>query len=626
MNSSIIDIQQASYYYDAQKDYGVEQLCLDIRAGECVLLLGQSGCGKTTITRLINGLIPHFYEGELGGEVLVSGNLTANTPLDKLALHTGSVFQNPRSQFFNTDTTSEIAFGCENLGYPPEEIRRRVDAAAAELGISHLLDRDIFALSGGEKQLVALASAYALEPQILVLDEPSSNLDSRACAQLAAQLARLKAGGKTIVIAEHRIHYLEGLYDRVVLIADGRLVSEWSGAEFSALPLAKLESLGLRARSLGGLGCGAAQPQHPSQPRTSSTNPSPQPTLAPASPTTSTSQPSPSHQPRSSRPSPPLPRLQVYGLTAGHNRQSPIIDKLSLSAAPGEIIAIIGDNGQGKSTLARVLCGLHREWQGTVELDGKPLRPKQRPGLFYLVMQESSYQLFTDSVENEMLLSSGHRGHSGHNHGAGSTSRHRSADSNSHGASHHGTDSSGQPSPTHSHGTATTRQPSPEKVQRILETLSLSAYRDRHPMSLSGGQKQRCAIGAAMAHDAEVLIFDEPTSGLDFANMCRVVAVLNELRDQGKLLFIITHDYELLLRACTRVLALGNGRIQRDLPINAGTLPEIKEFFEKRARPPCSPANGVCQQSGSRRPAAARVPQPQATQPQAPQPATNPVV
>ena len=136
-------------------------------------------------------------------------------------------------------------------------------------------------------------------------------------------------------------------------------------------------------------------------------------------------------------------------------------------------------------------------------------------------------------------------------------------------------------------------------------------------MSLSGGQKQRCAIGAAMAHDAEVLIFDEPTSGLDFANMCRVVAVLNELRDQGKLLFIITHDYELLLRACTRVLALGNGRIQRDLPINAGTLPEIKEFFEKRARPesatPCSPANGVCQQSGSRRPAA-----------QAPQPVTNP--
>jgi energy-coupling factor transport system ATP-binding protein len=480
--------------------------------------LGQSGCGKTTLTRLINGLIPHFYDGELSGDVVIDGQLTAATPLDKLALHIGSVFQNPRSQFFNLDTTSEIAFGCENLGFPPEEIRRRVDSAAAELGISHLLDRDIFALSGGEKQLVALASSYALEPRILVLDEPSSNLDAQACTQLAAQLARLKASGKTIVIAEHRIHYLEDIYDRVLLIVDGRVADEWGSAEFSALSVAELEALGLRTRSLDGL-----VPRRPAAAASSAA-----PTLQPPAPAAAqphpTPHPQPHPQPQSHSPT-QSPRLQVYGLTAGYKHQAPIINKLSFHAAPGEIIAIIGANGQGKSTLARVLCGLHREWQGTVELDGKPLRPTQRPGLFYLVMQESSYQLFTDSVQNEMLLSS--------------SRRHR---------------------------------PSAEKVQQILELLSLEDYRQRHPMSLSGGQKQRCAIGAAMAHDAEVLIFDEPTSGLDFANMCRVVEVLNQLSRQGKLLFIITHDYELLLRACTRALVLDGGRITRDLPIDASTV------------------------------------------------------
>jgi energy-coupling factor transport system ATP-binding protein len=401
------------------------------------------------------------------------------------------VFQNPRSQFFNLDTTGEIAFGCENLGLPAAEIREHVQAAARELDIEHLLDRDIFALSGGEKQKIAIASAYALGPDIFVFDEPSSNLDHVACLELAALMKRLKAQGKTLLIAEHRLYYLAGLFDRAVYLKSGEIRCGWQQEEFLALSNKERTDLGLRAVRLDSLA-----PENTA--RTSS-----------------------------------APAFTVSGLAAGYRRGKPVLDRIHFTAAPGEIIGIVGKNGQGKSTLARVLCGLHKEWSGTVVLNGKPLmKPKDRAGLCYLVMQESGYQLFTDSVENELRLSKSRK-----------------------------------------------ERPSDEKVTAILQSLSLSALRERHPMSLSGGEKQRTAIGTAMAHNAAVLIFDEPTSGLDFGNMRRVVDVLKRLSENGKIVFIITHDFELLARVCTRVLILDCGKITSDSSLHAENLSKVKEFF-----------------------------------------------
>jgi energy-coupling factor transport system ATP-binding protein len=486
----MVRIENVTFHYGETHEQCLHDVSLHIKKGECVLLCGESGCGKTTATRLNNGLIPHFYEGAFTGKVTVAGRDIAKTPPDALAHVVGSVFQNPRSQFFNLDTTSEIAFGCENLGLPPVEIKRRVAETAAALGIERLLDRDIFALSGGEKQLIAIASAYALSPEIFVFDEPSSNLDWNACKELAVLMEKLKQAGKTLIIAEHRLYWLAGLIDRVVYMKSGRIECDIAATEFLALPENEGADMGLRVlnpETLRLLAITAAEK---------------------------------------------VPSLRVSNLSAHYKRGVPVLRDISFDACSGEVIAILGGNGAGKTTLARALCGLHKKQSGEVTLCGKRQPVKARAGPCYLVMQESGYQLFTDSVENELLLSKNKRS-----------------------------------------------RPSTEKVIAILDDLSLADFKDRHPMSLSGGQKQRTAIGTAMAHEAEVLIFDEPTSGLDYGNMRRVVSVIEQLRSQGKTIFIITHDCELLLAVCTRAIILDGGLITSDFPLTEDKSYKLKEIF-----------------------------------------------
>lgn len=201
----MIELQNVSFTYNDNDKNGVTGLNLKIGHGECVLLCGTSGCGKTTVTRLVNGLIPHFFDGQLTGKVLVSGMNTQETEIAALSDTVGTVFQNPRTQFFNTDTDSEIVFGLENRGAQREELTARLDEITKKLKLEALRSRSIFELSGGEKQKIAFSSVYASEPDVFVLDEPSSNLDMKSIGELSDLIRSAKNAGKTILIAEHRI-------------------------------------------------------------------------------------------------------------------------------------------------------------------------------------------------------------------------------------------------------------------------------------------------------------------------------------------------------------------------------------------------------------------------------------
>lgn len=246
----MIEFQNVSFSYPDSGDGGLKHIDLTIPDGQCVVLCGRSGCGKTTLTRLINGLIPQFFAGELTGRVLLDGEDLAELPLYRIAEKVGSVFENPRTQFFNVDTDSEIAFGMENEAVPQEKLKRRVAEAANALGIEGLLGRNIFALSGGEKQKIAFASVYAMNPQVYLLDEPSSNLDMTAIGELREHLRLIKSQGKTVIVAEHRLYYLMDVSDRVIYLENGSIAGDWTPEQLRALPLEARRRMGLRAIDL----------------------------------------------------------------------------------------------------------------------------------------------------------------------------------------------------------------------------------------------------------------------------------------------------------------------------------------------------------------------------------------
>ena len=343
---------------------------ITIAQGECLLLCGTSGCGKTTVTRLLNGLVPHYFEGELHGDVTVLGRDIRCTPIEELAGSVGSVFQNPRSQFFCVDTTSEIAFGCENLGLPEQQIRQRIQAAARDMNIQNLLDRSIFNLSGGEKQKIACASTAAMLPQLIVLDEPTSNLDLDAIDELKQILVMWKKQGKTIIIAEHRLGWLEGVCDRVLFMQQGSVKEEFPAHDFFSLTTEQLNSRGLRA---------VRTQTNYLETQTGIT--------ALAEPETHGTI-----------------RLENYHYS--YSGQDAVhIDALDIPK--GGVIAVVGHNGAGKSTFIRCLCGLQKGFKGRTVIDGKRLKPKQMLALSYMVMQDVNHQLFTDTVLDEVMLSAG---------------------------------------------------------------------------------------------------------------------------------------------------------------------------------------------------------------------------
>ena len=349
-----------SYGKEGKKEV-LRNINFEIKKGEMVLFCGMSGCGKTSITRLINGLIPHYYEGELTGDVRIDGQNIKDMPLYDIAEKVGSVFQNPRSQFFSVDTTSELVFSCENQGMSKKEILKRKDKVVKECNLETLMNRNIFNLSGGEKQKIACAGVSMLSPDVVVLDEPTSNLDMEGIYMLIDVLKKWKEEGKTIVISEHRLWFLKDLADKVFYLKEGKIEEVYSGREFFMHGQEFYSIRGLRSVKLEEI----------------------------------------SVQDKENTSEVMVLENAVYS----YNGKNRVLNIKKLELPLGKVIAVTGKNGAGKSTFVQCMCGMLKHDNSLLRIKNKHYKGKRRINLCFPVMQDVNHQLFTESVLDEVLLS-----------------------------------------------------------------------------------------------------------------------------------------------------------------------------------------------------------------------------
>ena len=468
-----------SYYGAPETLHAVD---LDVHAGECVVLMGASGSGKTTIVRVLNGLAGGYYRGSVSGDVFLGGLSARDMEAWRRAELVGSVFQDPTAQFFSSQLAGEVAFGCENIGYPAEEVVRRTDAAIGRLGLDRLRTIAVDELSSGQKQRVAIASSLAPAPRLVVMDEPSSNLDEDAAQELGAVLMELKRQGYALVVAEHRISYLMECADRFCYMKAGRMRAVLSRDDVFAMDGSERVAMGVRSPAFV-----------------------PRPSLKPA--------PLAAGLAREGERSAfgeafgarlEAASLEVDGLAVSRGGNL-LFSDVRFAVEPGQIMALTGKNGVGKTSLAQVAVGLGRPDEGCVRVGGRKLSRRELRRRVWYSPNDVSMEFFSSRVDEEVLLFSDQ-----------DDAARRYAD-------------------------------------HVLGRLGLAELGDRHPSSLSGGQKQRLSIACGLASRRSVLILDEPTSGLDALSMRRLADALRCAAEEGAAVVVITHDNEFMRECCTHV-------------------------------------------------------------------------
>ena len=467
----MISYRQLSYAYPHQSNDVLKSINCRVKKGQALLVTGPSGCGKSTFMRAANGLVPHFYQGDLRGEIAVNGVDVRAKTIPALAADVGSLFQDPEQQFFTLDVESEIAFSHEQRGVEPEKIRATVREIAARLKIEHVLDSSIFSLSEGEKQKTALAATLSLYPDAVLLDEPTANLDHDSTLRLATFVKELKAAGMAIIVVDHRLYWLEGIIDEVLIMQEGGVAER---GPFAMLYDRELrECYGLRHPDIGHL--------------------------------ESTIDELPGTEAWTDE------AIRVNGLTFAYRGKPPLFVERNFCFPLAKVTAVVGSNGRGKTTLARVLTGLNKLQAGTVTIGTEQVTSQQLRRRSGLVFQNSDHQLFMNSVEREMTV-------------------------------------------------AGMKHPKAERSARAAELLrhfNLHDFAAAHPQSLSGGQKQRLVIACALMKEPDILILDEPTSGLDGKNLKIIAETLKQIAvSRGTCVIVITHDLELIVDSCDYVINL----------------------------------------------------------------------
>lgn len=471
MANALIEARNLCFSYPEGEEQGIFDVNFKINKGEVVLLTGNSGSGKSTLLKCINGLIPALYEGDLKGDVLIDGISTKALGMAKLSHKMGTVFQNPRSQFFTDDSTAEMVFAMENYGVERGEMRKRLSSLCKEFDVENIMGRKISTLSSGERQLLALASAKTLNQDIFLFDEPSANLDYGNCMRLSRIIAKMKKNGMCVIVADHRFYYLNGIVDRVFLMDHGRINIFESEEEFRKCPY-DTRNISLFDMKIE----------------------------------------------RGAKRKAGEIKLKAEGV--GYKN---ILKNISFELRKGEVCALVGNNGCGKTTLAKLLCRSVKPSTGKLWSEETPL----------YIMQDADYQLFGISVENELMIAE--------------------------------------------------RKLEKKRVDEALLSLNISELREKHPFDLSGGQKQRLQIGMALVSDKELMIFDEPTSGLDLYSMNRVSNEIRELSKRAAVL-AISHDYEFIRKVADRIIYIKDSEIKADFVLDDEGIERLNQVFLKMER------------------------------------------
>ena len=530
-----IEINNLSFKYPRGDEYVLKNINLKVKEGEFLLLMGPSGCGKTTLVNTINGIIPHVIEGVREGSVLVFGKDVKETPIKNISETVGTVFQNPETQFFTMTVEEELAFGPENLNVPPEEIKDRIREAIEYVGIEDLLDKDIMSLSGGQKQRVAIASILTMKPKILILDEPTSDLDPEGAAEVLATVKRLnELLNSTILLIEHRLEEVSKHVDRVIVMNEGKIIAQGTPRKvFNDTEM--LESIGIR-------------PPQSSQvvvelkkrgfniPNIALTVE--EAVMALRNLINNNLKTSPlkkieiKDRTQYKIKEENIPEIEIKNLWHLYPDGTLALRGINLTIHKGEFIGIIGQNGAGKSTLVSHLIGLLHPSQGYVKLYGRDvtkLPVSEIARHIGFIFQDPDLMLFQSTVWDEIAF----------------------------GPRNMGLD----------------EEEVRKRVEESIDMMRLKGYEKRHPHALSRGQRHRVAIASVLSMRPEILIADEPTTGQDYGATKKYLELLKRLNEEGKTIIVISHDMKTIAKYVDRVIVLKKGRILLDGP--------TRKIFEK---------------------------------------------
>lgn len=520
VSKSAIKLQQVSFQYAGGNRLVLENVSLSVDWHEVVAVMGRTGSGKTTLLSLLNGLIPGFYEGNLSGNVIVDGMDTQRYRMHELIKSTGFVFQDAEMQILGTTVGKDAVIGPCNLGWPQEEVRESAKEAIASVGLDGMEQRATAYLSGGEKQRVALAGILAMKPRILVLDEPTSELDPGGRGQFFTLLKRLGLMGYTIVIATHERDEVIEFIDRVVVLEAGRISYDGNPRELFS-DRTRSVSLGLGIPAIvdlfGSMSDGAL----------GSSNDLPL-TVNEAVDRIKIMHDLPGQFADCDKPKevPCVGETVIEVEDLHHRYESGVValDGISFGVRQGEFIAIVGKNGAGKTTLSKHLNGLLKPTSGRVVVSGVDTRNvsvAQLSRTVGYVFQNPDHQIFSSSVQEEVEF----------------------------GLRQYGTISEEL---IHS------------RAEKALESVSLRGTENRHPFTLGKGERQKLAVASILALEPRVLVVDEPSTGLDWEGTRRMMDLIHALNRSGHTIIIITHDLQLAAENVQRLMVVSGGRLIAD--------------------------------------------------------------